>query len=125
MKIEAKYTTILEQYFKNKVFYCYYEVKQTSTKSFQFSKIRKCQKEGMPAVEKSGLVWKFSDETSREKPIDGQSAPPLPTYLIILFNKEEFCFVPQNEIAKLIKQGEVSISRSKAEELSDKIIKIK
>ena len=125
MKKEAKWNTILNQYLREKRWYIYYELKQTKTNSFQFSKIRENQKDSLPALEKSGLVWKFSDEDSRQKMCDGQCTPPLPTYLIILFNKEEFCFVPQNEIAKLIKQGEVSISRSKAEELSDKIIKIK
>ena len=123
MKREAKWNTILNQYFKEKKFYCYYELKQTTTNTFQFSKIRKVQDEGLPATEKNGLVWKLSDETSRPKPIDGFSAPPLPSYLIIKFSKQ-FCFIRYGVIDNLRYEGVISISKNKAEELSDKIIKI-
>ena len=123
MKKEATWNTLLNQYFREKKFYCYYELKQTHTESFQFSKIRKVQGEGLPSVEKNGLVWKISDEISRPKPLDGLSAPPLPSYLIIKF-KHEFVFIRYCEIEKLRDEGIISISRSKAEELSEKIIKI-
>ena len=123
MKKEAKWETILKHYLKEKPFYCYYELKQTHTESFQFSKIRKVQAKGLPATEKSGLCWKLSDETSRPKPIDGFSGPPLPSYLIIKF-KDEFCFIRYSVIEKLKYEGIISISRSRAWELSEKIIKL-
>ncbi|MCK5017877.1 MAG: hypothetical protein KAS32_12510 [Candidatus Peribacteraceae bacterium] len=115
--------TLLNQYFREKKFYCYYELKQTQTESFQFSKIRKVQGEGLPATEKNGFVWKLSDEISRPKPMDGFSAPPLPSYLIIKF-KHEFVFIRYSEITKLREKGIISISRKTAEKISEKIIKI-
>lgn len=122
MRVEQKWNTVLNQYFREKKFYCYYELKQTNSETFHFREIRKVQEEGLPATEKNGLVWKLSDETSRPKPIDGLSTPPLPSYLIIKF-KEGFYFIRIKKIIKLIKKGETSISRLKAEEISDKIIK--
>ena len=123
MKREQKWNSLLNQYFREKKFYCYYELKQTHTESFQFAKIRKVQGEGLPAVEKHGLVWKLSDEISRPKPIDGFSGPPLPAYLIIKF-KHEFVFIRYSEITKLRDKGTISISRSTAESISEKIIKL-
>lgn len=124
MKREAKWNTILEQYLREKKFYCYYELKQTDTESFAFAKIRKVQWEGLPATEKNGLVWKLSDEESRPKPIDGLSTPPLPSYLIIKF-KDKFCFIRFEKIVELRNQGVISVSRSRAEEISEKIIILK
>jgi len=123
MKKEAKWNTVLNQYFREKQFYCFYELKQTMTDSFQFSKIEKVQWDGLQATEKNGLVWKWSDEISRPKPCDGASIPPLPSYLIIKF-KDEFCLIRFEKIVKLRDQGVISISRSTAEKLSEKIIKI-
>jgi hypothetical protein len=123
MKREAKWNTLLNQYFREKKMYCFYELKQTNTETFQFAKIEKGQDEGLPALENNGLVWKFSDEISRPKPCDGASIPPLPSYLIIKF-KDEFCLIRYEEIGKLRDKGIISIHRSKAEELSEKIIKI-
>ena len=123
MKKEAKWQTVLNQYLREKKFYCFHELKQTNTDSFQFAKIERGQDEGLPALEKSGLVWKFSDEISRPKPCDGVCIPPLPSYLIIKF-KEEFCLIRYEEITKLRDKGIISITRSKAEELSEKIIKL-
>ena len=123
MKKEAKWNTVLNQYFREKQFYCFYELKQTMTDSFQFSKIEKVQWDGLQATEKNGLVWKWSDEISRPKPCDGASIPPLPSYLIIKF-KKEFYLIRFKEIVKLRDKGIISISRSTAEKLSEKIIKI-
>ena len=124
MKYEQKWNTILNQYLKEKGFYCFYELKQVNIDSFPFSKIRKCQWDGLQATEKNGLVWKLSDETSRAKPCDGFSIPPLPSYLIIKF-KTEFCLIRFEKIVELRNEGVISISRSKANELSDKIIQLK
>jgi hypothetical protein len=123
-KREAKWNTILEQYFREKKFYCYYELKQTETESFAFTKIRKVQWEGLPATERNGLVWKLSDEESRPKPIDGLSTPPLPSYLIIKF-KDKFCLIRFEKIIEARNEGYIAISRSMAEELSDRIIILK
>ena len=123
IKREQKWNTILNQYFREKKFYCYYELKQTHTESFQFSKIEKVQWEGLPATEKNGLVWKLSDQDSRPKPIDGFSGPPLPAYLIIKF-KDEFCFIRFEVIFNLRDDGVISISRKQANEIAEKIIKL-
>ena len=123
MKKEAKWQTIFNQYLREKKWYIFHELKQTNTESFQFAKIEYGQDEGLPALEKSGLVWKFSDEISRPKACDGVSIPPLPSYLVIKF-KDEFCCIRYKEITKLRDEGVISISKEKAEDLSEKIIKI-
>lgn len=124
MKKEQKWNVILNQYLREKKMYMYYELKQNETESFPFSKIEKVQWDGLQATERNGLVWKLSDEESRPKPCDGLSIPPLPSYLIIKF-KEEFCLIRFEKIVALRNEGIISISRSKAEEISDKIIKLK
>lgn len=123
MKREQRWNTILNQYFREKKFYCFYELKQTDKEIFAFSKIERVQWEGLPATEKNGLVWKWSDEISRPKPCDGASIPPLPSYLIIKF-KDEFCFIRFEVIVELKDSGLISISKEMAEKLSEKIIKI-
>lgn len=123
-KKEQGWNVILNQYLREKQFYCFYELKQTDKDSFPFSKIEKVQWEGLQATEKNGLVWKLSDEISRPKPCDGFSIPPLPSYLIIKF-KEEFCLIRFEKIVDLRNEGIISISRSMAEEISDKIIILK
>lgn len=123
MKKEAKWNTVLNQYFREKKFYCFFELKQTDKESFPFSQIRKVQEEGLPALEKSGLVWKLSDEESRPKPCDGFSIPPLPSYLIIKF-PDGFYFIRVEDVSRLKDEGVISISRSTAEKLAEKIIKI-
>lgn len=123
MKKEAKWETIFNRYLKEKKLYCFHELKQTNNETFQFAKIEKGQDEGLPALEKSGLTWKFSDEISRPKPCDGVNIPPLPAYLVIKF-KDEFCMIKYEEIIKLRDDGIISISKSKAEELSEKIINL-
>lgn len=123
MKKEAKLNTILNQYLREKKLYCFYELKQTDKETFSFSKIEKVQWDGLQATEKNGLVWKWSDEISRPKPCDGASIPPLPSYLIIKF-KDEFCLIRFEKIVDLRDKGIISITRSTAEELSEKIIKL-
>lgn len=123
-KREAKWNVILNQYLKEKRMYMYYELKQTELDSFPFSKIEKVQWEGLQSTEKHGLVWKLSDEESRPKPCDGFSTPPLPSYLVIKF-KDKFCFIRFEKIVELRNEGVISVSRSKAEEISEKIIILK
>ena len=105
--------------------YCFYEIKQVENGRdiFRLANIEKVQWDGLQATERNGLVWKWSDEISRPKPCDGVSIPPLPSYLIIKF-KGEFCMIRFKEIIKLRDRGEITIKRSEAERLSERIIKI-
>ena len=121
MKREARWNTILNQYIREKGMYMFYELKQTKAEYFPFSKIEKVQWDGLQSTEKNGLVWKLSDETSRPKPCDGFSIPPLPSYLIIKF-KDEFCLIRFKEIVNLRDKGIISISKFIAEKISEKII---
>jgi hypothetical protein len=101
----------------------FFELKQTDTDSFVFSKIESVQFEGLQATEKNGLVWKWSDEDRRPKPCDCVSIPPLPSYLVIKF-PDGFYMIRFEKIVDLKDKGIISINRSSAETLADKIIKI-
>lgn len=124
MKHEARWNTVLNAYLKEKRFFGFFELKQTNAESFPFAKIEKVQWEGLQATEKSGIVWKLSDEISRPKPCDVFSIPPLPSYLVIKF-KDEFVFIRFNKILELRDEGVISIKRSFANEIAEKIIKLK
>ncbi len=122
-KKEAKENTRLNQYFRETRMYCYYELKICKNETFNFSKIENVQNDGLPALENNGLVWKLSDMDMREKPCDGFCSPPLPSYLIIKFNKE-FHFIRFKKIMKMKNNGRISIKRIESEEIADKILKI-
>lgn len=122
-KKEAKWETILNQYFREKKFYCFHELKQTDKQTFPFAKIEIVQYDGLQATEKNGLVWKWSDEISRPKPCDGVSIPPLPSYLIIKF-PDGFYFIRFKEIVEMRENGLISISREQAEKKAERIIKV-
>lgn len=98
-------------------------MKQVSGSTFSFSKIEDSQWAGLPATERNGMVWKFSDETSRPKPCDGVCIPPLPSYLIIKF-PEEFCMIRFHKIINMRDKGATSISEQQAIKISEKIIKL-
>jgi len=123
-KVEAKWNTLLNKYFKEKKFFCYYELKQTKDNSFSFSKIETNQIEGLTATEESGMVWKLSDEDQRKKPCDGFSTPPLPSYLIIKW-PDGFYLIRFKEILDMIEKGENKISKEQAKKIAEKIIRIK
>ena len=120
---ENKSNTILNQYLREKRLYCYYELKVATGNTFPFSKIESNQDQGLPALNKEGLVWKLSDEDSRKKPCDGFCTPPLPAYLVIKF-KDTFYFIDYEWIAGLRASGAKSITEEGARELSTKIVKI-
>lgn len=120
---ESKDNTLLNQYLREKRFYCYYELKTARGDTFAFSKIEDVQNEGLPALEREGLVWKLSDEDSRRKPCDGFCAPPLPTYLVIKF-EDSFYFLRYEYIQKMMAAGEKSINSSEARALAEKIVRI-
>lgn len=120
---ESSANTILNQYLREKKLYCFYELKVAKGNTFNFSKIEDNQDEGLPALAKEGMVWKWSDEDSRKKPCDGGCLPPLPAYLVIKF-KTLFIFIDYARIIELKDQGVKSITRERARELSTKIVNV-
>lgn len=118
---ESKNNTILNQYLRETRMYCYYELKVARGPSFSFSKIEEGQKTGLPALQKEGLVWKFSDEDSRIKPCDGGCFPPLPTFLVIKFGMT-FYFILYEKIQDMMGFGEKSIKEEDARAISTRIV---
>jgi len=123
MKVEAKWNTTLNQYLRETRFYCYYELKQTNGNSLPFSAIEDVQWEGLQATEKEGLVWKLSDEDQRQKPCDGFSTNPLPSYLIIKF-PDAFYFIRFRDIVMMKENGKASITLEEAKKRAEKIIRL-
>ena len=121
--VEAKSNTLLNQYLREKRFYCYYEIKVVKGKTFNFSKIEVNQDEGLPALENNGLVWKLSDEDSRKKPCDGFCTPPLPSYLALKFDSK-FYMIRYSLITSLKEAGFMSVTEEDAWIISDKVIHI-
>ena len=122
-KKEAKAQIVWNQYVREKKLHGFFELKQTDSESFPFSKIESVQYEGLQATEKNGLVWKFSDTDMRPKPCDSVGIPPLPSYLVIKF-PDGFYMIRFQKIVDLREEGAISVNRSKAEILAEKIIKI-
>ena len=120
---ESKSNTILNQYLREVRFYCYYELKVAKGGTFNFAKIETNQDEGLLALAKAGLVWKFSDEDSRKKPCDGACLPPLPAFLAVKF-KHVFYLIKYREIVKMKETGRKSIKEQECRELSTKIVNI-
>lgn len=123
MKKEAKHQIIFNQYLRESGLHGFFELKQTATDSFAFAKIETNQWEGLEATEKHGLVWKLSDEDSRPKPCDCFNIPPLPSYLVIKY-PDGFYIIRFNKIIDMRDQGCISVTRSTAEILAERIIKI-
>lgn len=122
MKKEAKWQIVLNQYLRETKMYGFFELKYTELETFAFAKIETVQWEGLQATEKSGLVWKLSDEDQRQKPCDCLSIPPLPSYLVIKF-KDGFYIIRFSKLVELRDDGKISISRVDVEKIADKIIK--
>lgn len=122
-KNEAKDNILLNSYFREKRFHCYYELKNCQANTFSFSKIEKVQWDGLQALENEGLVWKLSDQDQRQKPCDGFCTPPLPAYLIIRF-PDGFYFVRFKYITMLKEQGDIGITKVFAESIAEKIIRL-
>lgn len=121
---ENKGNTILNQYLREMRkhgFYCYYELKVARGGTFNFAKIEKVQDESLPALQREGLVWKLSDEDSREKPCDGFSAPPLDAYLVVKFGGT-FCFLRYEDIQEMRDSGRKSITAAEAIKLSTRVV---
>lgn len=120
---ENKSNTVLNQYLREKRLYCYYELKVAKGLNFYFKAIEANQDEGLPALEKEGLVWKLSDEDSRRKPCDGFCTPPLPAYLVIKFTPKYY-FIKYEHIQNMMDSGEKSINQDEAAALSTHILTI-
>lgn len=124
-KPEAKWQTIFNQYLREQhlkgKMYGYYELKQTTKNSLPFSQIEIHQYDGLQATEKTGLVWKFSDDDMRRKPCDCGSFPPLPSFLVIKF-PDAYYVIRIEEIVKLREQGGISITYEQAKTLAERIL---
>lgn len=122
-KREAKFQTLWNQYIRETRIPGFFELKQTPGKSLPFSKIEKHQWDSLLAMEESGLVWKLSDEDSRQKPCDCFCTPPLPAYLVIRYD-ELFYMVRIKEVVKIREEGLISITEERAKEVAEKIVKL-
>lgn len=126
-KQEAKWQTIWNNYLREKrkagEMYGFYELKQTVKNSLPFSKIEIHQYDGLQATEREGLVWKFSDEDSREKPCDAVCIPPLPSYIVIKF-PDAFYVIRIGDIVKMREEGGISITQEMAKNKAEKIVKL-
>ncbi len=126
-KKEAKWQTLWGKYIQEKRkegFYCYYELKQTEKKSFLFNNIEPHQYLGLQATEKEGMAWKFSDQDQRQKPCDGFSGPPLPSYLVIKFSPGYY-MIRIAEIVKMTDDGKIGITIEHAEKIAERIVVLK
>jgi hypothetical protein len=122
-KREAKWQTIFNKYLRETKFYGFFELKQTEAETFPFAKIETVQWEGLVACEKSGLVWKLSDEDQRQKPCDCLSVVPMNSYLVVKF-RDGFYVVRFQKIVDLRDNGVISISRTDMGKIADKIIRL-
>jgi len=124
-KPEAKWQTIWNQYLREMKergeMYGFYELKYAEGKTLPYSKIEIHQYDGLQATDKTGLVWKFSDEDSRQKPCDCVSIPPLRSYIVIIF-KNEYYVISIWDIVKLREDGGISITKEQAKSVAEKIV---
>lgn len=120
-KHETEAQVAFNQYIRERRTYGYYELKHTDRDYFPFSKIEQVQYDGLQATEKTGLVWKLSDQDSRPKPCDSFCTPPLPSYLVIFFGPA-FYFIRIGIIVKMREAGKLSITLEEAKKMAEKIV---
>ncbi len=120
--IESKFQTKFNQYLRESKMLGYFELKVVNTETFLFSKLENNQIEGLSPLEKNGLIWKLSDEDSRLKPCDCFSAPPMPSYLVLIF-KDGFYLIRFSKIERMMYQGRVGIKKEDVEKEAELIIK--
>ncbi len=125
-KREARAQTLWNQYLRETRIPGFFELKilQPGDKSFPFSRIEKHQWDSLIAMEETGLVWKLSDEDSRQKPCDCFCAPPLPAYLVIRYPEGFFYMIRIKEVVKIREEGLISITEERAREVAEKIVKL-
>jgi hypothetical protein len=120
-KPEARWQTIFNKYLREAKMFGFFELKQTDKKYFPLAKIEPHQYEGLQATEKSGLVWKLSDQDMRQKPCDTLCIPPLSSYIVIKF-PYAYYIIRIGEIVKLRDSGAVSITLEHAKKVAEKIV---
>ncbi len=126
-KLESKWQTVFNKYLRQRraegrPLYGIFELKNTEIDSIPFNCLEDGQKEGLPAVEKEGLIWKLSDADPRLKPGDCISTPPLTAYIVIKYPKK-FIIIPIQTFFKEEKESErKSLTLERAEELAFKIL---
>lgn len=120
---ESSHNTTLNQYLREKRMYCYYELKVVKGKTFNFGQIETNQDEGLPALNREGLVWKLSDEDVRKKPCDGFCTPPLPAYLVLYYDSK-FYFIDYGVIVTLQRAGEKSLKATDFKRFSTRILSL-
>lgn len=118
---ESKVQILFSQYLRTSQMRGFFELKVAKGNTLPLSAIEENQFEGLKATEKSGLIWKLSDEDRRKKPCDALSVPPLPSYLVILFGKD-FYLIRIKWVIHFKEIGMKSISLSMAKEYCDKVI---
>lgn len=121
MKHEARAQIEFGKYLREAKPFGYYELKHTDKEYFAFSKIEQVQYDGLQATEKHGFIWKLSDQDQRPKPCDSICTPPLPSYLVISFNKA-FFFIRIKEIVDMKEAGKIAISQAEAMNIAEKIV---
>ncbi len=110
---EAKHQIALGQLLKIKKIHCNYELKQTTTDKFYFSRIEKHQIDSLLTSTVSGLHWKYSDQDQRQKPFDGSNNPPLPGYLIIKFPKSFILIDIYNVVNEMKNSKSITFDRAR------------
>ena len=126
-KPESKWQILFNQYLREMQskgeMYGFYELKQTTKDSFPFSKIEIHQYDGLQATEKSGLVWKWSDDDMRQKPCDCASIPPLPSYIVIKF-PDAYYVIRIKDLVKIRNEGAISITLEQARTVAEKVVRL-
>ena len=90
-KREASFQTLFNKYLAKSDLQGYFELKQTGGNTYLFSSMPQHQFDSLWAAHETGLIYKLSDEDSREKPFDCIKMPGrlggLPAFVAIYFRK--------------------------------------
>lgn len=103
-----------------------WEAKQTTEDSIPFSAVEEHQIDFLLAAKsKTGLNYKFSDESRGTKPFDGIYCREMPAYLIIKFPKM-FCLIDvETFVAESKKSKRRSLTSSRAADIAVKVVQNK
>lgn len=126
MKREAKWQTIFNQYLRQvgSNGYGYYELKQTRTDSIPFKNVKDHQIDSLLASHQNGLIWKWSDQDQREKPVDCGSFPPLQSYIVIKFPDGFYVITIKDFIKERDTSDRESLTKENAFKIAKKVIHI-
>lgn len=124
MKREANAQSILTKYVEamnKKGIYFYYELKQTTKQTYDFS-FEEQQLSSLSALQRKGTAYKWSDQDQRQKPCDGASLPPLQSYVIIKYPKC-FCIIGLDVFQRYaLESGKKSLPLTIAKEIAERIL---